>query len=166
MIVDSIEVSDDTIGTHSEPFKMPREGGVFRFYTSPEKLKTFSMEQLFCLTRELLVIQNLISGLSTKPRYRTSEVDLTDAGNAIYDLTDCFYEAIDQVITVAQLAQPETAEEIKFKTLILLAYHLDCEEDIDLYNIIAAKAISDIAEVGRFAETPTKKPSQVKEAIR
>ena len=166
MMNDSTEIPDGTIGTHSEPLKMPREGGVFRFHTSPEKLKTFSMEQLFCLTRELLVIQNLLSGLSTKPRYRTGEVDLTDAGNAIYDLTDCFYEAVDQVITVAQLAQPETAEEIKFKTLILLAYHLDCEEDIDLYNIIAAKAISDIAEVGRFAETPNKKPSQVKEAIR
>lgn len=89
----------------------------------------------------------------------------TAAGNGLDDLGDFLSTLIEEIQTIALIAQPDTNDEIKFRTLLLLMYHVDCEDDIDVHNMIAAKAMSEIAELTRRAEIANINQFRKKETV-
>lgn len=142
-----------------------QENGVLSFAISRKELEQFSMFDLFCYAKELFTVNSVLGGATCRPRMTIEGYQRTAAGNGLDDLGDFLSTLIEEIQTIALIAQPDTNDEIKFRTLLLLMYHVDCEDDIDVHNMIAAKAMSEIAELTRRAEIANINQFRKKETV-
>lgn len=142
-----------------------QENRVLSFTISRKELEQFSMFDLFCYAKELFSVSSVLGGATCRPRMTVEDHERTAAGNGLDDLWGFLSAVIEEIQTIALMAQPDTNDEIKFRTLLLLMYHLDCEDDVDVHNMVAAKAMSEIAELTRRAEIANIGQLRTKETV-